>query len=72
MNSASGTSEMAQRYLVLQLLIDEIMDTDIGSDENEELMVVSCNIIFNSILQVILFLETILYIQVWTKFQSCQ
>ena len=69
MNSDSGTSEMAQRYLILQLLIDEIMDTDVGSDE---LMVVSCNIIFSLILQVILFLETILYIQVWTKFQSCQ
>ena len=34
MNSASGTSEMIQHYLVLQLLIDEIMDTDVGSDEN--------------------------------------
>lgn len=36
MNSASGTSEMPQHYLVLQLLIDEIMDTDVGSDKNEE------------------------------------
>ena len=36
MNSASSTSEMAQHYLVLQLLIDEKMDTDVGSDENEE------------------------------------
>ena len=36
MNSASGTSEMTQHYLVLQLLIDEIMDTDVGTDENEE------------------------------------
>ena len=28
MNSASDTLEMAQRYLVLQLIIDEIMDPD--------------------------------------------
>ena len=64
MNSASGTSELAQHYLFLKVLIDKIMDIDVGSDENEELIVVSCNIIFNLILQVILFLDTILYIQV--------
>ena len=64
MSSVSGTSDVAQHYLVLQLLIDEIMDTDVESDEDEELMVVSCNIIFNLTLQVLLFLDTILYIQV--------
>ena len=52
MSSVSGSSDMAQRFVALQLLIDEIMETDDESDEDEVLMVVSCNIILKFFLQV--------------------
>ena len=50
--------------IVLQLFIGEIMDTVGELDKDDEGMIVSCNIIFNLILQAILFLDTVLYIKV--------